>query len=310
VKVFLAGASGVIGRPLLPMLLSAGHQVVATARSPEKADEIRAADAKPVVVDALDADSLGGAVRDAQPEVVINHLTNLPPRFDPRKPDYGNTPRLRREGTATLAAAGAEAGARRLISQSNAFMYEFGGDPVKDEQAPLGDVSGTPFEDTFDATVELERITLGTPALEGIVLRYGMFYGPGTYYAADGSTAEQVRKRRFPIVGDGGGVFSFIHLDDAASANVAALDHGAPGIYNVCDDEPAPLREWLPVYAEALGAKPPRRVPAWLARLLAGRLAVSQATQLRGASNEKAKRELGWTPRHPSWRRGFAEDLG
>jgi len=308
-RIFLAGASGVIGRRLVPMLVQSGHEVVGTTRSPEKADGLRAAGAEPAVVDALDADALGAAVRDARPEVVINQLTDLPPRFDPRKPDYGKTPQLRREGTATLAAAGAEAGARRLISQSIAFMYATTGGPVKDEDAPLGDVSGTPFEDAFDATIELERITLETPAVEGIVLRYGLFYGPGTYYAADGSTAADVGKRRFPIVGDGGGVFSYIHVDDAASATVAALDHGSPSIYNIVDDEPATVREWLPVYAEALGAKRPRRVPAWLARLIAGKLAVEQATGMRGASNEKAKRELGWAPRNPSWRQGFAESL-
>jgi nucleoside-diphosphate-sugar epimerase len=308
-RIFLAGATGVIGRRLLPMLVESGHEVIGTTRSPEKAEGLRAAGAEPVVADALDADALGAAVRDAEPEVVVNQLTDLPPKFNPRNPDYGETPRLRREGTATLAAAAAEAGARRLISQSIAFMYESSGGPVKDEDAPLADMRGTGFGEALAATVELERITTETPALEGVVLRYGWFYGPGTYYDTGGSVAEEVRKRRFPIVGDGGGIFSFIHVDDAASATVAALDRGSPGIYNVVDDDPAPVREWLPVYAEALGAKPPRRVPAWLARLLAGRVAAGQSTSLRGASNERAKRELGWAPRYPSWRQGFAESL-
>ena len=308
-RIFLAGCTGVIGRRLMPMLVESGHEVVGCTRSPEKAEGIRAAGAEPVVADALDADALGAAVRDAKPEVVINQLTDLPARFNPRKPDYGNTGRLRREATATLAAAGAEAGARRLVSQSIAFMYDASGGPIKDEDAPLADMSGTSFGEAANATIELERITIETPALEGLVLRYGWFYGPGTYYDRDGSVAEDVIKRRFPIVGDGGGIFSYIHVDDAASATVAALDHGSPGTYNVVDDDPAPVREWLPVLAQALGAKPPRRVPAWLARLLAGKIAAGQMTALRGASNEKAKRELGWTPRYPSWRQGFAESL-
>ena len=308
-RIFLAGASGVIGSRMVPMLVDSGHQVLGTTRSPGKAERLRSAGAEPVVVDALDADALGAAVREAEPEVVINQLTDLPPRFNPRKPDYGRTPQLRREGTATLAAAGAEAGARRLISQSIAFIYEPSGGPVKDEDAPLADMSGTSFAEVTEATIELERVTTGTPALDGVVLRYGWFYGPGTYYGVGGSTAEDVRRRRFPVVGDGGGVFSFIHVDDAAAATVAALDHGSPGVYNVTDDEPAPLRDWLPVYAETLGAKPPRRVPTWLARLVAGKVATGQLTGLRGASNERAKRELGWAPRHPSWRQGFAESL-
>jgi nucleoside-diphosphate-sugar epimerase len=292
------------------MLVEAGHEVVGTTRSPQRAEAIRAAGAEAVVCDALDAGALGDAVRGARPEVVINQLTDLPARLNPRKPDYGQTPRLRREGTVTLAAAAAEAGARRLVSQSIAFMYASTGGLVKDEDSPLADVSGTPFEEAFAATVELERITLEAPAMEGLVLRYGFFYGPGTYYAADGSTADDVRRRRFPVVGAGGGVFSFVHVDDAALATVAALDRGSPGIYNVCDDEPAPVREWLPAYAQALGAKPPRHAPVWLARLIAGRLAAGQATGMRGASNARAKRELGWTPRYPSWRQGFSESLG
>jgi nucleoside-diphosphate-sugar epimerase len=310
VKVFLAGASGVIGRRLVPMLVEAGHQVVGTTRSPEKADQLRAAGAEPAVVDALDAEALAGAVRDATPEVVVNQLTNLPRRFNPRKPDYGDTARLRSEGTRTLAAAAREVGARRLISQSICFLYASEGDAIKDEEAPLLEpTTGTAFDGAIRATVELEQVTTGTPELEGVVLRYGWFYGPGTYYARDGAFGEDVPKRRFPIVGDAGGITSFVHVDDAAGATVVALDHGPPGIYNICDDDPAPMREWLPAYAEALGAKPPRRVPAWLVRLIAGRMAVAQATELRGASNAKARRELGWTPTYPSWRQGLPESL-
>ena len=306
-RVFLAGATGVIGRTLVPILLEAGHEVVGTSRSPEKAEAVRATGAGCVVCDALDAASLAGAVKDARPEVVVNQLTNLPRRFNPRNPDYGLTARLRREATATLAGAAAAAGARRLVSQSIAFIYAPTGDPVKDEEAPLMRPSGSKFDEALEATLDLERTTLDARGLEGLVLRYGWFYGPGTYYAQDGSSAEDVRRRRFPVVGKGSGVTSFIHVEDAALATLAALDHGRPGVYNVTDDEPAAMRDWLPVYAQSLGAKPPRRVPAWLARLIAGGFVVGQATQLRGASNAKAKRELGWRPRYPSWRTGFFE---
>ncbi len=310
-RVFLAGASGAIGRRLVPMLVGAGHELVGTTRSPERAEALRAAGAEPVLVDALDRDALGRSVRESRPAVVINELTDLPPRLSLRKPDYGLTGRLRREATATLAAAASEAGVRRLISQSIAFMYAPTAGPVKDEESPLFEPStGTPFDEGIEALLVLERMTLEAPRLEGVVLRYGYFYGPGTHYASTGAIAADVRRRRFPVVGEGGGVFSFIHLDDAASATLAALDQGGPGIYNVCDDDPAPLREWLPAYAEALGAKRPWRVPAWVARLAAGRMAVVQATELRGAANEKAKRELGWSPRYPSWRQGFREALG
>ena len=309
-RVFVAGASGVIGRRLVPQLRDAGHEVVGTTRSPEKGELLAGLGAEPVVLDALDSPALASAVREARPEVVINELTDLPERFNPRNPDYGQTGRLRREATATLAAAGREAGARRLISQSIAFLYRLEGGPIKDESAPLMEPTGTPFDEPIRGTRELERLTLETTEIEGVVLRYGWFYGPGTYFAPDGSYAERARKRGYPIVGDGGGITSFIHVDDAAAATVRALDHGSPGLYNVVDDDPAPLREWLPVYAELLGAKPPRRLPAWLVRLVAGRFTTRQATGMRGASNAKAKRELGWAPRYPSWRQGFREALG
>lgn len=309
-KVFFAGASGVIGRRLLPILVEAGHEVTATTRSPEKTGQLAAAGAAPVVVDALDADALAGAVRAAEPEVVVNQLTNLPRRFNPRKPGYGDTARLRSEGTRTLAEAAKEVGARRLISQSICFIYAPVGSAVKDEGAPLLEpTTGTAFDEPIRGTVKLEQITTQTPGIEGVVLRYGWFYGPGTYFAREGAFGLNAAKRRFPIVGDGGGISSFVHVDDAAGATVVALDRGEPGIYNVCDDDPAMMREWLPAYARALGAKPPWRIPALIARLVAGRMAVAQATELRGASNAKAKRELGWTPRYPSWRQGLPESL-
>jgi nucleoside-diphosphate-sugar epimerase len=311
-RVFLAGASGAIGRPLLPLLVGAGHEVVGTTRSEEKADAIREAGAEPAIVDALDAEAFGRAVSEARPEVVINQLTSLPDALDFRDPEtFAATNRLRSEAGPALAAAAAEAGARRLLAQSVAFFYAPVGDRVKGEEDPLIEPPPeSPMAGGVASLRELERSTLEAPGLDGLVLRYGYFYGPGTHYAPDGGTAEMVRKRRFPVVGRGGGVFSFIHVEDAAEATVAAVERGSPGVYDVVDDDPAPLREWLPLYAEALGAKRPHRVPVWLARLVAGREAAGLATELRGASNAKAKRELGWAPRYPSWRLGFREALG
>jgi nucleoside-diphosphate-sugar epimerase len=300
-RVFVAGATGAIGRPLVAALLAAGHEVVGMTRSPEKAEGLRDAGAEAAVVDAFDADGVRGALDSARPEVVVNQLTDLPAAYTT---DMGEltaaTNRLRREGNRVLLDAAREAGARRYVAQSIAFAYAAEGDWVKDEDAPLG---GHP--EVVGGVRDLEGAVLEAPGLEGIVLRYGQLYGPGTWYAPDGSLAELVRRRRFPIVGSGEGRFSFVHVDDAAAATVAAVERGRPGVYNVVDDEPAPLREWLPVYAAALGAKPPRRVPRFVARLVAGRAAVEAATTLRGASSARARAELGWTPRHPTWREGF-----
>ncbi|HXE99298.1 MAG TPA: NAD(P)-dependent oxidoreductase [Solirubrobacterales bacterium] len=309
-RVFVAGASGVIGVPLVRQLVAAGHDVTGTTSKPENAPRIEAAGAAPVVCDALDPQAVQAAVRDAAPEVAISQLTRLPSEYNPRKIDYGPTNRARAEGGHNLIEAARAAGVKRLITQSVAFLYAPEGEMVKDEDARPWADAPEPFRAGADSTLEHEREATNTAGLEGIVLRYGQFYGPGTYYAPDGNIAEQVRRRRFPIVGRGQGMFSFIDTEDAAAATVASLDRGAPGIYNVVDDEPAPLREWLPVYAEALGARRPRRVPTLLARLVAGRFAVAFATELRGASNAKAKRELGWQPRYPSWRQGFRETLG
>ena len=311
-RVFLAGATGAVGRPLVPMLVEAGHEVVGTTRSERKAAEIRAAGAEAAIVDVLDSEALRAAVNEARPDVVINELTSLPHALDFRDSEtLAATNRLRREVGPELALMAAEAGAKRLIAQSVSFFYAPVGDPIKTEDAPLVKLPpGSPMGGGPPALKALEESTLGTRGVDGLVLRYGYFYGPGTYYSREGSSAADVRRRRFPIVGKGTGVFSFIHVDDAAAATVAAVERGAPGIYNVTDDEPAPMSEWLPVYAQALGARPPRRVPVWLARLVAGRDAAALATTLRGASNEKAKRELGWTPKYPSWRQGFREGLG
>ncbi len=309
-KAFVAGASGVIGRPLVKQLVAAGHEVFGTTSKQENAPGLEAGGATPVVCDALDARAIRAAVAAAAPDVVINQLTRLPREYDPRKIDYGPTNRARSEGGHNLIEAAHAAGVRRFVTQGIAFIYAPQGPMVKDEQAPAWTDAPEPFGGGVATMLEHEREVTQTPGLEGVVLRYGQFYGPGTYYASDGNIAEQVRRRRFPVVGRGEGVFSFIHINDAASATVAALDRGAPGIYNVADDEPAPLREWLPVYAEALGARRPFRVPAFIARLAAGPFASAFATELRGASNAKAKRELGWEPRYSTWRRGFQEALG
>lgn len=279
-------------------------------RRQERAAEIREAGGEAVVCDVFDAEALGKAVAAAQPEVVIHALTALPERFDPKSDYLAATNRVRVEGTRNLVAAAKAAGVRRLVAESVAFFYEPEGDWVKDEAAPLFRDPPGRFAAGCEALESLESQVLEADGLEGVVLRFGWFYGPGTYYDRGGSVADEVEKRRFPVIGNGKGTYSYVHIEDAAAAYLAALDHGAPGIYNVVDDEPGQIREWLPVYAEALGAKPPRRVPAWLARLVAGKDLVSTATTMRGASNAKAKRELGWRPEYPSWRQGFAASLG
>ncbi|HXQ88120.1 MAG TPA: NAD(P)-dependent oxidoreductase [Solirubrobacterales bacterium] len=308
-RVFVAGASGVIGRPTVRRLVAAGHEVVGMTRREERAAAIREAGAEAVVCDVFDAEALREAVVAARPEVVLHALTALPPKFDPKSDYLAATNRVRIEGTRNLVAAAKVAGARRIIAESVAFFYEPEGDWVKGEEAPLFRDPPGRFAAACDALVSLESQVLEAGEPEGVVLRFGWFYGPGTYYDRGGSVAEETTKRRYPIIGHGEGRFSFVHIEDAAAAYVGALDHGSAGVYNVVDDEPAPLREWLPAYAEALGAKPPRRVPAWLARLVVGKDLVSTAVTMRGASNAKVKQELGWEPAHPSWRQGFAAAL-
>jgi 2-alkyl-3-oxoalkanoate reductase len=309
-KVFVAGASGAIGRPLVRQLLAAGHEVTGMTRREERAEEIRAAGAKAVVCDAFDAAALETAVGEAAPEVVVHMLTAIPKRIDWKADPLAATNRVRMEGTRNLLAAARAAGASRIVAESVAFLYAPRGDWVKDEEAELAEGAPPPFGDTVDALADLERQVLGAEAMEGLVLRFGNFYGPGTMFATAGSQAEEARRRRLPVVGKGTGLFSFIHTEDAAAATVVAVERGASGVYNVVDDEPAPMREWVPAYAEALGAKPPRRVPVWLAGLIAGRGPARNAVELRGASNAKVKRELGWQPRYGSWRQGFREALG
>jgi nucleoside-diphosphate-sugar epimerase len=307
-RVFVAGASGVIGRSLVPMLLAAGHAVSAMTRSPWRAEEIRARGAEAVVCDALDAAAVAAAVAAAGCDALINELTDLPRRLEPRRysRQLTSTNRLRREGTRNLIAAYRQAGVRRLLAQSIAFAYAPTGDWVKDEEAPLALDAPPPMNAAIGAVADLERQVLDA---DGIVLRYGFFYGPGTYLAPDGFYAQLARKRLFPILGAGQGHWSFIHVDDAAAATVAALERGSRGIYNIVDDEPAPARDWIPVYAQSLGARRPLRLPAWIGRLAAGPAGVAGMTTQRAASNAKAKRELGWSPAHRSWRDGFAQAL-
>jgi nucleoside-diphosphate-sugar epimerase len=308
-RVFVAGATGVIGRRLLPMLAREGHEVVGLTRSDGRTALIRDLGAEPAVADAFDAGALARVVADARPEVVIHELTDIPRSIDPKRfaEQFERNNRLRREGTRNLVEAARAAGARRVVAQSIAFAYARQGGGLRVEEDPLAVDAADPWGDSVRAVRELEDAVLGAG---GGVLRYGYFYGPGTSYAADGSQAEMVRKRRFPTVGDAGGVFSFIHVDDAAAVTVRALERGGPGVYNVVDDDPAPVRVWLPLYAEALGAKRPRRVPVFLARMIAGEYAVNLLTRSEGASNRRAKSELGLELRFPSWRRGFAEALG
>jgi 2-alkyl-3-oxoalkanoate reductase len=316
-KVFVAGATGALGRQLVPQLVARGHEVVGMTRSASKQDLVRSLGARPVVVDALDPDAVDQAVASADPEVIVHELTALSGPIsmrDARHPDRSSaakmTNRLRTEATDHLLAAGRAVGARRFVAQSfGAFRFARTGGPVQTEADPI---DPDPRQTGLEAILYLEQAVTTIEWGEGLALRYGGFYGPGTgiSLAPDAPMAGPIRKRRFPIVGDGGGVWSLIHIEDAVAATAVAVERGRPGIPNVVDDQPAPVREWLPVLASALGAKPPRRIPRWLGRLLAGEMATLMMTDARGASNEKAKRELGWKPHYASWRQGFAQGLG
>lgn len=304
-RVFLAGASGVIGQRLVPLLLDAGHEVTGMTRSEASADGLRERGVEPALCDVFDPAGLERAVAAARPEAVIHQLTSLPKRINPRKTDFGPNNRIRREGTANLVAAARAAGARRFVAQSIAFIY-VPAPGAASEDAPVVDVPG-PGGEGPRAAVDLERQVTTTDGIDGVALRFGYFYGPGTSYGEGGSLFEDVERRRFPVVGAGTGVFSFIHVDDAAAATLAALEGTATGVLNVVDDDPAPLAEWLPVYAQAIGAKAPRRVPVWLAKLIAGPQGIAVTMTQRGASNAAAKSALGWKPKWPSWRAGFGE---
>ncbi|HZR13156.1 MAG TPA: NAD(P)-dependent oxidoreductase [Acidimicrobiia bacterium] len=309
-RIFLAGGSGAIGKRLVPLLVAHGHDVVATTTTDTKLPALRAAGAEPVLLDVLDRDAVMDAVVRAAPDAVVHEATALADMGQSfRKMDemFAGTNRLRTEGTDHLLEAARAAGAERFVAQSYAgWPYQRTGPMVKSEDDPLDPDPLPAARRVIEAIKHLESTVTGADGIEGIVLRYGGFYGPGTSMAEGGVHLDAVRKRRFPIVGDGTGVWSFVHIDDAAAATLAAIEHGRRGIYNIVDDDPAPVREWLPVLARDAGAKPPRHVPVWLGRLLAGDVAVAMMTSVRGASNAKARRELGWQPRYPSWRQGFA----
>lgn len=301
-RVFVTGATGALGRHLVPGLVGAGHEVTATTRKPGKVAQLREMGAEPVVVDGLDREAVIAAVSAAAPEVIVHEMTALSNMGRLRKVDqeFAATNELRTRGTDNLLAAAAVAGTRRVVAQGHNFVYERCGRPVKTEEDPL-DSRPVPSAARAMAAIRYVDETVPLTAPEGIVLRYGTFYGPG----ASDSLLDAVRKRQVPVVGGGTGVWSFIETTDAAAATLAAVEHGAPGVYNVVDDDPAPVSEWLPYLAEVVGAKPPLRLPAWLGRLLAGEFVVEQMTNACGSSNEKARRELGWKPRYASWREGF-----
>lgn len=309
--MFVAGATGAVGRPLVRRLAEAGHEVVAMTRSESKAGELRALGAEPVVADALDREAVLRAVREAGPEAVIHQLTALTElrslrRFDD---EFALTNRLRTEGTDHLLDAAAAAGARRFVAQSfGGWIYAPGPGPATEDD-PVIDPPPAAMSQTLAGIRHLEDAVTSHPQLEGIALRYGGFYGPGTSVAREGVFADELRRRRLPVIGDGRGVWSFTHVEDAASAAARAVEHGAPGIYNVADDEPAPVSEWLPWLAAAVGAQPPRRVPRWVGRLAVGEPGLHLFLESRGMSNAKARRELGWEPRFASWREGFRRGL-
>jgi nucleoside-diphosphate-sugar epimerase len=305
-KVFVAGATGALGKQLVPRLVAAGHDVVGMTRSEQRADLVRELGAEPAIADALDPDAVGAAVSAARPEVIVHQLTALSGSLDLRHMDrsFAQTNRLRTEGTDILLSAARAAGTRRFVAQSFAgWPAERTGGPVKTEDDPPDPDPPVAVRTLVEAILYLERAVVGAAPIEGLALRYGGFYGPGTSFQFDppaGEQTEAIRDRKFPIVGGGTGILSFIHIEDAAEATAIAIERGAPGVYNVVDDNPTPVRDWLPEAARELGAKKPFRVPRWLGRLLAGEAATVMMTELRGASNAKAKRELGWVPAHPS----------
>ena len=312
-RIFVAGATGAVGSRLVPLLVLSGHEVIGTTRSPERAERLRGLGAEPAVVDVLDREATVRAVERARPDAIVHQATALSDmgaslrNFDR---EFAGTNRLRTAGTDNLLAAARAAGVRRMVAQSYAgWPAAPVGGPVKTEDDPLDPDLPKKMRQTLAAIRHVEAAVTGADGIEGLALRYGGFYGPGTSLSADGSATEVVRKRRFPIVGSGAGVWSFAHIDDVATATLAAVERGAPGVYNVVDDEPAAVSEWLPYLADALGAKPPMHVPEWLGRLLGGEVTVHMMTRIRGASNAKAKRELGWAPRWATWRDGFVNGL-
>jgi len=311
-RVFVAGGTGVLGRRLVPQLVARGHQVTATTTSAAKLDQLAQLGASGVVMDGLDAASVGEAVAAAQPDTIVHEMTAISP-VHAGQPDikhidrwFAGTNRLRTEGTDHLLSAGHAVGVRRFVAQSHIAAYDRTGAPVKREEDPYDPSPAREMRANLTAMRHLESAVLGAEWTEGIVLRYGWFYGPGTSMAPGEESFEMIRRRKFPLVGNGSAVWSFVHIADAAEATVAAIEHGSRGIFNVVDDDPAAVAEWLPALAQELGAKKPMRVPRFVGRMFAGEAGVVMMTEIRGASNAKAKRELAWRPTHPSWREGFA----
>jgi nucleoside-diphosphate-sugar epimerase len=306
-RVFVTGATGALGRHLVPGLVADGHEVTATTRTPGKVAQLREAGAEPVILDGLDRDAVVAAVRAAAPEVIVHEMTALASMRSLRNVDreFAATNELRTRGTDNLLAAAAGAGTRRVVAQGHNFVYERSGGPVKTEEDPL---DARPIRSAARTVAAIRHVDQAVPLAvpEGIVLRYGTFYGPGT----SDSLVDAVRKRQLPVIGGGAGTWSFIEITDAAAATLAAVESGAAGAYNVVDSDPAPVADWLPYLAQVAGAKPPLRMPARLGRLLAGEFVVAQMTDGRGASNEKARKELGWEPRYASWREGFRAWIG
>lgn len=312
-RVFLLGATGALGTHLVPQLIREGHTVFGATRSQGNTKALNEMGAQGVVVDALDRNALIAAVQSVQPEVLIHQMTAIPPRLDMRHfdRDFQLTNRLRTEGTGNVLAAARSAAVRRVVAQSFAgWTYARDGGAIKTEEDPFDPDPPYEFRRTLKAIEYLEHAIGAEQHIQGLILRYGAFYGPRTSISRAGTHIDDVRRRRFPLVGNGQGVWSFIHIADAASATLAAVEGGAPGVYNVVDDEPAPVAKWLPALAAAVGARPPLHVPAWLAQIIIGKHAVTLMTQNRGASNEKAKRDLMWQPAFSSWRQGFATGLG
>jgi 2-alkyl-3-oxoalkanoate reductase len=311
-KVFIAGGTGAVGKRLVPLLAAAGHEVQATTRSAAKVAQVRRLGAEPIVLDILDREAVEAVVAAARPEVIVHQATALSDMSDLRRfaEEFAATDRLRVEGTDNLLAAAAASGVRRVVAQSfTGWPYARVGGPVKTEDDPLDPHPPEAARGALAAIRHVESRVTGTEGLEGVALRYGGFYGPGTSLSEGGVHLEAVRKRKFPVVGGGTGIWSFVHIDDVATATQAAVEGEAAGLFNVVDDEPAPVSDWLPYLAAAIGAKPPRHVPAWVGKLAVGELGVAMMTSARGASNEKAKRELGWSLRYPSWRLGFETGL-
>jgi nucleoside-diphosphate-sugar epimerase len=313
-RILIAGATGALGSRLVPLLVKAGHEVFGTSRDEAALAGLSAQGASGVVMDGLDPDSVRAAVAESKPDVIVHQLTALgaitgnPKKFDR---DFAITNRLRTEGTDHLLAAARDAGVRRFVAQSfTTWPNERTGGWVKTEDDPLIDDPGKEARQSLRAIRYLETAVTAAPGIEGVVLRYGNFYGPGNAASRTGSMGEMIRRGRFPVVGGGTGVWSFIHIDDAAAATAAAVERGAPGVYNIVDDEPAPVAEWLPYLAEQLHGKRPMRLPAWLAKPMLGEFGLALMTSVRGSSNAKAKRELGWTPGYASWREGFRTGFG